>query len=549
MGLFDRAVDGLMRAGQGIATRVLTMTPPTMNTTRARVLGRLNDLYWGSQYQNQGLAPPWDKTGPGSRRVPMRSQRPSVQYDLARAIVDRPTALLFGEGRFPGLTLEPAEKPKANAPKADGGDDAVAETNEWFAAIAEEGGLQPTALTWSRQGGALGSACITWQLCDGEFEFEAHKSKDCTPTFDKRKRSRLVFLEKKYVFKKTVATLDPVTQVRTVREVDYWHRETWDTNQHVVYKEEPVGDGKDPRWIEDEIAVHNFGFVPAYWCKNIDDGDPSSVDGVSLIAGLDDMFEDMDRTLSQKSRAVRYNQDPERVYFGLTEDQKRRVEVGGGASTSLPARTSGADAIVLELQGEGQRIAEEHVVSQRGRALEVSRVVMPDPERLLAASKSGTALRILFAPTLELVGELRQTYGRALRAIFEQILTAARSGALARLGTLLTPPPAVIPAGKVKLHWGSFFDSTPADLESIARAAGTLKAAGILDRETVVRWLSAYFGIKDISAVLDRLDDERNDEYGDMPGVGMPGVKPKPGVDDGEADDTADNGGDDSTAT
>jgi hypothetical protein len=29
-----------------------------------------------------------------------------------------------------------------------------------------------------------------------------------------------------------------------------------------------------------------------------------------------------------------------------------------------------------------------------------------------------------------------------------------------------------------------------------------------------VRWLSSYFGIKDVQAVLDRIDNERNDEYG-----------------------------------
>jgi hypothetical protein len=517
MSILDRALDGAIRVGQGIATRMLNLAPPAVQTARARALANLESLYWGKQYEGRGLSPSWDKLPPGARNMPLRLQRPSVQYDIARSIVDRPTALLFGDGRFPTITLEPADG------DADGADEAVTAVNKWLASIADEGGLEVAALTWSRQGGVLGSAVFTWMLVDGEFEFEAHKSSQCTPTFDPKKRSRLIALDKRYIFRKAVESIDPITNVRTVREVDFWHRETWDTTSHTVFKEVPADGGKEPSWEpEGEPAVHNFGFVPAVWTKNLDDGDCGSIDGISLIEGLEDIFEDVDRTLSQKSRAVRYNQDPERVYFGLDEKTKAIMEairVGGGASTVLPPKTAGAGAEMLELKGEGQTVAEAHIVAQRGRALEVSRVVMPDPERLLAASKSGAALRILFAPTLELVGELRSMYGRALRTIFEQILRAAREGKFAKLGILATPAPTKIPAGKVKLQWGSFFDPTPEDIDTIARAASTLKQAGLADRETLVRWLSSYLGINDVHAVLARLDEERDGEYGPMPNV------------------------------
>ncbi|MFO0610787.1 MAG: phage portal protein [Polyangiales bacterium] len=507
MSILERLTDRLVTFGQDVATRILA---PAVST-RARELEEYERLYQGRQYENRGLSDPWDKAPPG-RRVPLRSQRPSVQYDLPRPIVDRPTALLFGEGRFPELLFEPSRPPPPEG-EGEGADSAheaaeakVAEVNAWLAAVVDEGGLPQVALTWARQGARLSSACLTWSVVDGEFEFEAHATRHCTPTFHPRRRGELVRLEKRY--KHRVATEEVRDGARVVVEVDYWHREVWDERSHVVFHDERVTE-REPTWRELDRAEHDLGFVPGVWVKNLDDGEPGRVDGLSLLDGIADVVEDIDRTLSQKSRAVRYNQEPERVYFGLREEDKNRVEAaGGGSSRALPPKKDGGDATLLELKGDGQRVAEEHVVAQRGRALEVTRVTMPDPERLLAASRSGAALRILFAPTLELVGELRQTYGRGLRRVFGQILRAARGGLLARLGALRTPPPASIPEGKIALLWGDYFDPTPQDLLQIAQTMQALRAAGAVDRETMVRWLASYLGVRDVRAVLARLEAE-----------------------------------------
>lgn len=533
MGLLDSVVS----AGQGLLAGVVAAGARIAESTREQVLSNLDAVYRGNQYEGRGLAAPWDKAPAGGKRTPLRRQKPSVQYDLARLIVDRPTALLFGEGRFPTVLFE-----------ADTGDDDAdgdtddgtpsAELNEWFARIIDEGSLAERALTWSRQGGALGTGVLTWCIVEGEFEFEAHKALHCKGTFHARKRSRLTQLEKRYKFSKEVQRSDGTLSGRTVTvQVECWHREVWTEKSHIIYVDQPVGDGSEPKgWVVADQVDHNFGFVPGVWVKNIDDGDPASVDGLSLLDGLIDIFEDIDRTLTQKSRAIRYNQEPDRVYFGLKEEEKKRVETtGGGSSRSLPSKNDGGGVELLELQGEGQRVAEEHVVSQRSRALDVSRVTAPEPERLLAAAKSGVALRMLFAPTLELVGELRQTYGRALREIFMQILRAAREGTLQALGKLLSPPPSQIPTGKVKLQWGRFFDPTPEDIDLVSRSATALYVAKLVDRETLVRWLGGYLGITDVAAVIDRLDAERDSEYGPMANgggkVSAPGEPP-------DADDT-----------
>jgi hypothetical protein len=505
MGLLDRAIDGAVRLGQGIATRV--MQSPAMQK-REKDLAANAALYAGTQYEGRGLGVPWDKVGAQAAKTPLRLQKPSVQYDLARVIVDRPTGLLFGEGRAPAITFDPHTVEGEDDETLEG---TTTEINKWLADIAEEGGLASELLNWSRQGGSQGTAVLTWAVVEGQFEFSAHKAQYCAPTFHPLQRRRLVKLEKRYKFSRAVQVL--VDRVAVTKEVLFWHREVWDETAHTVYADVPVPpDNTEPSWTELSVCQHDFGFVPATWVKNLDDGEPSNADGVSLNYGLPDVFEDIDRTLTQKSRGVRYNQDPERVYFGLDEEQAKRLRVGGGASTLMPSKTEGAAVETLEISGSGQTVAEEHIVAQRGRALETARVTVPNPDNLLAAAQSGAAIRLLFAPTLELVSELRLNYGRGLKEIFSQILQAVRDGKIAALGILITPPPAKIPPGKVKLIWGQFFDPTPTDIAAIVGAAVAMRTAGLMDLETLVRWLCSFLGAKDVAAILDRLETEDADK-------------------------------------
>lgn len=507
------------RVGSAISNAFSRRPPAVAPTEREKRLGGLTDLYRGHQYDNKGLSVAWDKLPVGGRHVPLRSQKPSTQYDLPRLIVDRPTALLFGEGRFPEIAYVPQDT------TAD-----VTAVNEWLGNIIEEGALAHAALIWARQGAACGTGVMTWAIVDGEFDFETHIAAYCKPTFDTRKRSRLIALEKRYKFKKQAESV--VNNVVVWREVDFWHREEWTIEKHVVYADAPVNsDGSEPMWtIVDEQPNPVKGTLPGVWVKNIDPGDASQIDGISLLDGLYDMVEDIDRTLSQKSRAVRYNQDPERVYFGVTQDQWGSIMAGGGGTLAMPPKP-GADVKLLEMSGEGQKIAEEHVVAQRGRVLETARVVSPEPERLIAAAQSGSAMRILFAAMLELVSELRQSYGVALREIVRQMIEAARGGHLAQLGSLATPPPELIPAGRPKLQWGRYFDPTPDDLQKVSMAITQLVNSGVVDKETILRSFASFLGIKDIAHVLAKLEEEaeaaRNAEVGPLSNRTPPGDPPK----------------------
>lgn len=540
MGILDRITARAVTAAQGVVARV--MAPA--DAARARELERLERLARGLQYDAAGLKAPWDKTPVGTRPAPMREQRPSAQYDLPALLVERPTSLLFGEGHFPVVVLDPAEK---------GGD--AAETNAWLARVVDEGNLEAVALTWSRQTVVRGSGCLTWCVCDGEFEFAAHKTEQLTPTFHPRRARCLVALEKRYEFVKRVARVEGG---RAVEVDETWlHRETWDAQRHVVYQDQPKP--KDPStpltWVEAEggVAVHGLGFVPAVWVKAKDDGEAATWDGESILAGVEDLFASIDRTLSQKDRAVFFNQDPLVYFFGLTKETAGNLHIGGGNTLSLPKKTDGGDVAITEYTGSGQAAAEEHIQAQRGRVLETKRVVSLDPDKLLAAARSGKALEILHKPTLDLVGEYRSPFGRALAELLGQVVRAAREGTLQALGELASAPPATIPAGRVRVQWGAYFDPTPDDLQVLASVARNLADAGLCDRETLVRWCAQRFGWKDPDAILARLEAEEARARAALePRDGAPkgrdgdGAKPADGAPKGEAraddDDDTDDG-------
>lgn len=492
MGLLDRITDRAVALGQAVASRV--MAPE--RAARAAELDALEKLYRGTQYEGRGLHPSWDKVPPGQRQAPLRMQKPSVQYELPRLIVNRVAALLFGAGHFPELAFEP---------DAEGDAEAATAVTKWLTSMADDAALSLRCLAWARGACAAGSGALVWSTCEGRFEFRALRSSRCTPTFDPKRPDRLIGLELRYRFHRNESVL--VAGVASSKRVECWHRETWDAIEHVVYDDVPVGDGKEPTWSVSEggRVEHKLGFVPAVWVKSLADDEEGCADGESVLGGIGALVEDMDRTMSQKSRALRYNLDPERIYYGWTVEQINALRVGGDASTKLPAKDKGTAVELLEMSDAPHATAEAHVAGQRARALEVSRVVSPDADKVLAAAHSGAAIRLLYAPTLELLGELQQTFGRALRSILEQILLAIRDGLL--VGAVIPAPPA-LPAGRVTLLWGDTFEPTPEDLTAIGTFVAGLYEKGLLARETAVRYLAPYVGVRDVAAELERLDEE-----------------------------------------
>jgi hypothetical protein len=503
MGLFDRITDSVVAWGQSVVTRVAA----PMREERERIIAAREALYRGEQYEGRGLAPAWDKVPPGSKRVPLRLQKPSVQYDLPKLSVRRVTSQLFGEGRAPHLAFELIDEGPEDSAQDEAGEDIEKELAEWLEDLTKRAHLWRRCLVWSRLALAAGSGCLVWSVIDGELEFRPLRSQHCTPAFDPRRPGRLVELELRYKFPKVVREQSRDGSI-VERCVDYWHRETWDSEKHVVYVDAPVDDrGREPSWLIADEAVHGLSRVPGVWVRPFDDADESSFDGESLFDGVEDLVEDIDRVLSQKSRALRYNLDPTRVWFGLTETDEANVRNADGPAVSVSSKTEGADVTQLELNGSSLEVAEAHASAQRARALETTRIISPDPDKLLAAANSRVALELLYAPMLELVGELRGTFGAALEELFAQILDAVRSGPLSAAGALKLRPPVAIPAGNVCLSWGPHFAPSVQEQSTVASTAALLVGDRLLDRESAIKWVCRTLSIGDAAAVIRALEE------------------------------------------
>ena len=503
MGLLDRFTDGVVAWGQSVVTRVAS----PLRDERERLIAAREALYRGTQYEGRGLAPSWDKAAPGAKRVPLRLQKPSVQYDLPKLTVRRVTSMLFGDGRHPAFAFELVDEGPEDSAQDEASEDTEKEVAEWLGGLAKRSHLWRKCLVWSRLGCAAGSGCMVWGVVDGEAEFRPLRSQHCTPTFDPRRPNRLIALELRYKFPRVVKEQARDGSV-VERVVDYWHRETWDDQTHTVFADAPVDDrGREPSWtIEDEVT-HGLGRVPGVWVRPLDDADEASLDGESIFEGVEDIVEDVDRVLSQKSRALRYNLDPTRVWFGLSERDEASVRNADGPAVSVSSKTDGADVTQLELNGSSLEVAESHANAQRARALETLRVVSPDPDKLLAAANSRVALELLYAPMRELVSEVRATFGGALEELFAQILDAVRSGPLSAAGALALRPPA-IPPGSVCLSWGAHFAASVQEQSTAASTATLLVQDRLLDRESAIKWVCRVLGISDASAVLRVLEDE-----------------------------------------
>jgi len=525
MSVFNRFGNALASMGSAIGDKLFSRE----RSERQAHAEKMEALYLGTQYEASKLAPSWPNLPVGDR-TPLRLQKPAVQYDLPELLVNRPTSLLFGEGRAPKVTLQ----------AHDGAD--TTEVNAWLATIVADAELWFRMLIASRLVAITGACAVTWCVCAGEsdeggaFEFEAHRSSDCIPEFDPKKHNRLVRLEKRYRYDREVEKVVDGARRKIVEK--WWHREEWTTAQHIVYADAPVSpDGKEPTWTVADAVEHGFGFVPAHWVR-LEDGLCRDAGGVSHLRGISDVTESIDRTLGQKDRAVFYNQDPERHVFGVPVEQ-RAAFLGGAGVRFLPPKKEGVETSIVEYNGEGQRVAEEHVQAQRNRVLEVKRVTSHDPDKVLAAARSGAALEVLNRPMVELVGEWRVPFGACVRAILGQILRAIRSGAMARLGVLETPAPAVIPQGRVMLTWGRAFPLTLEDLKVAVETAASMVDAGLCDRETAVRWVATQFGFDDVEEILERLEEElgQRSKRAQQMAATIGGTLP-PEEDDAESDDT-----------
>lgn len=512
-------------------------------TSRYRRLNQLQLIYDGKQYD--GRPNWWTGFRPGDHsgdRAPLRERKPCIVYRLPKAAVEQVVRFLFGEGRFPSVKVPGVDTDGSVGGVAISPDDAET-LGTWLAEFIERSQLKPVARSLARTGISTTAAVAVLGLREGEFRFETPRPHDCWPQFVNDDPAgdvaRLVWC---YKFEKTVTGPDGKPQVK-----DHFFRRDWDGTNHYVYKDVEIEPGKVIQWPAPTVTAHGFSFCPVIWVRN-EPENAKGIDGVGLYEGLEQDFEALDFTMSQRHRGLTYLGTPQPYETGVKEgdgpDETGRKAGPVGFSGDAPhgavmpvARRMAPDEIwtyegeqvnvaLLETSGKAFEVATNHVNDIRSRALETMGVVltsMADTVNRVSAGAEMSAkfLALAHAPLLGLVSEYRQAWwphclvkivSMAMRMLAEldgkQTVLIPGSDKAAKI---LAPFLSIDVGGgekrwvppKLEPLWGNFFDPSSMEIKQAVEAANAAKDGGLISTETGTRYVADDFGVVDIVAELE----------------------------------------------
>lgn len=452
-------------------------------------------LYDGDEYA--GMAGWWQEEDANGQYVPVRMRAPCNPQRMARMMVSRVRGMLMGSNTFAKLShAKPALNPVL----------------DWLG--TELYRTVPNACTDAL---VQGAACITFGYVRGALVIRHWKRNHCAPLFDEAGNLAAV------VIRSTVMVEGKARKGRmALTTVD----ETWEY-------EGP--DGWTP--LPAKTAKHQFGFVPAIWVRPLDCG-CGLADGDSLLEGVEPLSKEHDYSFSQEGRGLFYTADPQVVISDEEPEKTSALLMKSPRGTWVTGKNG--KAYFLEISGEGLQLLSSYSERARRRAMDLARVVALDPEKMVGTAISGFALRMLYAPMIQLCDDLKPAWTLAIRELAAKILHAGRislsKGAvylpqvegLAALGTLPTVtdtftekhpwlekeitcpyPVPVQHITEISVVWGDYFTASPEEDQSRVAAASTARSSGILSLDGAVRALAPVFDTRSVEQEVAKLAAEQ----------------------------------------
>lgn len=457
----------------------------------------------------QGAIPP-GFVDAGASLVPLRFRKPSAPYYLARAIVKRFTGLLFSSKRHPVVTVE--------------GDPL---TEDYLNAVIETGRLWAQMIQARNFGGAMGTVAIGFSLLHGKPVFEVFDPRWCTPKFIDRTSQELASIELRYQYP------DEVRDPETGQWVEgwFWYRRVIDTETDTVWARVPVGDGDEPKWEKwkSREVEHGLGECPVQWIQN--EVVQDDIDGDPDCHGCYDMIERIDSLNAQADRGIISNCDPSLVIN--SDHELDSLTKGSGSAIKLEA---GGGAQYLEINGSGPKAAREMADGLEQKVLLMAHCVLDQARS--AVAKTATEVDRDYSAMWEKCDVLREQYGekgvkrllekvlRLLRKVTGEIRVDPQTGMKVR-STVLLPPKAVKledgsteytprvlgqTEGVLSLSWPQYTQPTLDEIGKGVKAAVDAVAGGVLDLEHATKFISGYFKVEDVQAMLEKLKTEKAEQ-------------------------------------
>lgn len=436
--------------------------------------------------------------------IPIRKRAPHIRYNLAKAICQEMAGFLMGHRPFP--TFQASEYD-------------LADSLDWLRTYYLLKQIPTACLDACVQG----SCGISFGWVRGKLLMRTWRRSEATPIFDDS--GELLAL---------VALFDG-EHPKTGKSVQ-WRmtldamEETWE------FRERSIVGNED--WSLHETIKHEMGFVPAVWVRHLVEaiGRP---DGISLLESLPELLKEIDYSYSRRGRSLDYSADPQAIIRDQDpEDFMKRLMKSPAGTWFFGEK---GDAKYLEISGEGIKLQGEFASDLRRRAQEISRVFLPDPERLTGQHMSGFALRVLYGPQIALADQLKVNWTTSLLELVAKILESAviqRSknrdvymDGLEGLDGVPRPdasntedvemrhpllrevrrwprPYYVMERWGLSASWGPYFDTSPEEEESIMRTAAAGRSAGIISQDTAIRMTAPHTGVGNIDEELSRIQHD-----------------------------------------
>lgn len=478
---------------------------------RTQKLTCLKALLDGSFYDGLSYEFAQERADDGTY-IEIHRRRPSVQTGtrLTRTVVEQNVAMLFGEGRFPAVS--------AGSPEADTLlRDFIRETK--LVQVMQQAAFE----------GSVGSTAIQLRVLPNRKNqnrafFAVHDTRYLEPEWDPNEPDRLIKITEKK--KTTGRELKRLGYAVPAEDLDksYWFCRVFDEQAERWFLPSLNADEADQ--IEDtaQSVVHDLGFCPWVWIKNLHGGD--DLDGQSTFESAMLACIEIDYLASQVGRGLRYSMDPLLVIKeppapaamdtvgnaldpnlpGWTDSAGRAVgqTMTRSADTALTIDASG-DAKILELSGSAAEAVMSQVEKLRQYAMESMSGVLVNPDQI-NSHQGAKALEVLHAPLIRQTDAMRSSYGEeGLLPLLRMFVETAQSRPLFVNGKLVKIK---AEPSQIELHWHSWFPDTAQDLLTGAQALEVHIRNGLISAQTGTAIIAPSYDIANVKEERARVDAE-----------------------------------------
>jgi hypothetical protein len=465
--------------------RTIAATIPTdpdypPRTRRLDLLSRVLDgrLYDGLRYAFG------DEKSEAGEYIPIRERRPAVRYNLSRIVVSDSVSLLFSEGHFPMVDCPDRA------------------TRDALLTLIKDCRLNAAMLEAALMG-SVGSVVLWLRLLRNRIFVQPLATLYLTPSFDPEAPDRLLSVREQYKVQGRALADRGYAVDQADFGSDFWFRRDWDANTETWYLPWPVRcETVEPEVDTDRTVIHNLGFVPMIWVRNLPGGD--EIDGgCTFEAAIDSQIE-IEYQLSQAGRGLKYSSDPTLLIKEPAMGGGGSLVKGGGNAIVVD---KDGDARMLEIGGSAAAAVIDYCRCLRELTLEAVGGNRSSADKISAA-QSGRAMELMNQSLIWLADKLRISYGEgALLDVMRMMVAIGQRRSLVDrdghpVGTLSATAP-------LCLKWPHWYAPTADDRQADATTLKIHGDAGHLSRETAVKSIAPDYDIEDIPAELARIAADR----------------------------------------